>query len=133
MFWKDVFLVRENTLKSDLIFLLQRYQRGYVYIFMSFLGCDFFRKYTDTQIRIRTHRNIFFQTVSNNSFLIFLDFLVILLSSRYADTQIRRYADSCFRLLAIVACLFTKIDFLLSKSSTKIDFCGATGHDHGGW
>ena len=47
--------------------------------------------------------------------------------------QIRRYADRCSHLLAIDACLFTKIDFLLSRMSTKIDFCGATGHDHGGW
>ena len=30
------------------------------------------------------------------------------------------------------ACLFTKIDFLLSKMFTKIGFFGATGHDHGG-
>jgi hypothetical protein len=37
------------------------------------------------------------------------------------------------RLLAIDACLFTKIDFLLSRMSTKIDFCGATDHDPGGW
>ena len=22
---------------------------------------------------------------------------------------------------------------MLSRMSTKIDFCGATGHDHGGW
>jgi hypothetical protein len=36
------------------------------------LVCDFFRKYTDTQIdtHFRAHRNIFFQTVSNDSFLI---------------------------------------------------------------
>jgi hypothetical protein len=71
--------------------------------------------YTDTQILIRTHMNIFFQMVSNDSILIFLNFFVILLS------------------LAIDACLLTKIDFWLSRISTKIDFCGATGHDHGGW
>jgi hypothetical protein len=47
--------------------------------------------------------------------------------------QIRRYTDRWFRLLAIDACLFTKIDFLLSRMLTKIDFCGATGHDRGGW
>ncbi len=84
------------------------------------------------QIRIRTRRNIFFQTVSNDSFLIFLDFFVILLSPRYADTQIRTQIGVP-RLLAIDASLFTKIDFLSSRISTKIDFCGATGHDHGGW
>ncbi len=54
------------------------------------LGCDFFRKYTDMQKRIRTRRNNFFQTVSNDSFLIFLDFFVILLLPRYTDMQIRR-------------------------------------------
>jgi hypothetical protein len=47
--------------------------------------------------------------------------------------QIRRYADRCSRLLAIDACLLSKIVFLLSRMSTKIDFCGETGHDHGGW
>ena len=52
---------------------------------------------------------------------------------RYADTQIRRYADRCSGLLTIDACLLTKIVFLLSRISTKIDFCGATGHDHGSW
>ncbi len=36
--------------------------------------------------------------------------------------QICRYADRCSRLLAIDACLFTKIDFLLKRMSTKIDF-----------
>ena len=45
--------------------------------------------------------------------------------------QIRRHR--CSHLLAIDACLFTKIVFLLSRIATKIDFCGATGHDHGGW
>jgi hypothetical protein len=35
---------------------------------------DFFGKYTDTQIRIRARRNIFFQMVSNDYFLIFLFF-----------------------------------------------------------
>jgi hypothetical protein len=43
----------------------------------------------------------------------------------------RRYADIC--LLAVGACLLTKIVFLSSRMSTKIDFCGATGYDHGGW
>jgi hypothetical protein len=52
---------------------------------------------------------------------------------RYADTQIRRYTDRCSRLLAIDECLLSKIVFLLSRMLTKIDFCGATGHDHGGW
>ena len=52
--------------------------------------------------------------LSNDSFLNFLNFFVILLSPRYADTQIRRYADRCSRLLAIDASLFTKIDFLLT-------------------
>ena len=47
--------------------------------------------------------------------------------------QICRYADRCSRLLAIDACLLSKIVFLLSIMLTKIDFCGATGHDHGGW
>jgi hypothetical protein len=55
---------------------------------------------------------------------------VILLACRYADTQIRRW---CSGLLAIDACLLVKIVFLLSRMSTKIDSCGATGHDHGGW
>ena len=36
--------------------------------------------------------------------------------------QICRYADRCSRLLAIDACLFTKIYFMLSKMLTKIDF-----------
>jgi hypothetical protein len=49
---------------------------------------------------------------------------------RYADTQICRW---CSRLLAIDACLLINIVFLLSRMLTKIDFCGATGHDHGGW
>jgi hypothetical protein len=57
-------------------------------------------------------------------------FFVIFL---HAATQIRRYADRCSRLLAIDACLFTKIGFLLSRMSTKINFCGITGHDRGGW
>ena len=53
-------------------------------------GCDFFRKYTDTQIHIRTRRNFFsdvdhcFQMVSNDYFLFFCDFV---------GTQIHRYAD----------------------------------------
>ena len=51
----------------------------------------------------------------------------------HAATQIRRYTDRCSRLLAIDACLLSKILFLLSIISTKIDFFGATGHDHGGW
>jgi len=55
---------------------------------------------------------------------------VILLACRYADTQIRRW---CSHLLAIDACLLIKIVFLLSRISTKIDFCRATGHDHGSW
>ena len=55
-----------------------------------------------------------------------------MLAHRYADTQIRRYTDRCSRLLAIDACLLSKIVFLLSRMSTKINFC-ATGHDHGGW
>jgi hypothetical protein len=41
----------------------------------AFLGCDFFRKYTDTQIRIRTCRNIFFRRclmILSRFFLIFL-------------------------------------------------------------
>jgi hypothetical protein len=42
------------------------------------------------QICIRTRRNIFFQTVSNDSFLICLDFFVILLSPRYADTHMQK-------------------------------------------
>jgi len=62
--------------------------------------------------------------MSNDYFLFFCDFVV---------AQIRRYADRCSRLLTIDACLFSKIVFLLSRMSTKIDFCGATGHDHGGW
>jgi hypothetical protein len=48
---------------------------------------------------------------------------------RYAQIRIRRW---CSRLLGIDACLLVKIVFLLSRMSTKIDFCGATGH-HGGW
>ena len=52
---------------------------------------------------------------------------------RYADTQIRRYADRCSGLLTIDACLLTKIVFLLSRMSIQIDFCRATGHDHGSW
>ena len=53
------------------------------------------------------------------------------MSLRYADTQ---YADRCSCLLAIDACLLSKIIvFLLSRMSTKINFCGATGHDYGGW
>ncbi len=47
--------------------------------------------------------------------------------------QIRRYAEKCSRLLAIDACLLTKIVFLLSRMLNKIDFCGTTGYDHGGW
>ncbi len=97
------------------------------------LGCDFFRKYTDMQIHIRTRRNNFFQMliiVFRWCLMIISYFFAILLAP---DTQISRYADRCSRLLAIDACLFTKIDFLLSRMSTKIDFCGATGHDHGGW
>ena len=66
--------------------------------------------------------------VSNDYFLFFF----VIFFCR-ADTQIRRYADRCSRLLAIDACLLSKIVFLLSRMSTKIDFCGATGHDHGGW
>jgi hypothetical protein len=41
---------------------------SYVYTFftstlkeITALGCDFFRKYTDTQISIRTRRNLYFQ------------------------------------------------------------------------
>ncbi len=54
--------------------------------------------------------------------------------------MIRRYADRCSRLVAIDACLLSKIVFLLSRMSTKIDFCGATGLEQllrrlseGGW
>ncbi len=47
----------------------------------------------------------------------------------HADTQIRRYVDRCYCLPAIDAFLLTKIDFLLSRMLTKIDFCGAIGHD----
>ena len=65
--------------------------------------------------------------VSNDYFLFFLWFCWP------TDTQICRYADRCSRLLTIDACLLVKIVFLLSRMSTKIDFCGATGHDHGGW
>ena len=90
---------------------------------------------TYTQIRIRIHRNIIsdvdhcFQMVYNDYYF----FFAILLARRYTDTQIHRYADRCARLLTIDACLFTKIEFLLSRMSTKIDFFEATGHDHGGW
>ena len=99
-------------------------------------GCDFFRKYADMQISMRTCRNLYFQMLVNIfrwCLMIISCFFVILLSRRYADKQIRRYADRCSRLLAIDACLLSKIVFLLSRMSTKIDFCGATGHDHGGW
>ena len=68
-----------------------------------------------------------FQMVSSDYCLFFCDFL----SHRYTDMQIRRHR--CSRFLAIDACLFTEIVFLLSRIATKIDFCGATGHDHGGW
>ena len=47
--------------------------------------------------------------------------------------MLRRYADRCSHLLAIDACLLSKKVFLLSRMTTKIDFCRATGHDHGGW
>ena len=71
--------------------------------------------------------------VSNDYFLFFCDFVVAQIH-RYADMLIRRCADKgCSRLIAIDACLLTKIVFLLSRMLTKIDFCGATGHDHGGW
>jgi len=33
----------------------------------------------------------------------------------------------------IPVCLISKIVFLLSRMSTKLDFCKATGHYHGGW
>ena len=55
--------------------------------------------------------------------------LLTLERRRYAQIRIRRW---CSRLLGIDACLLVKIVFLLSRMSTKIDFCGATGH-HGGW
>jgi len=56
-------------------------------------GCDFFRKYTDKQIRIRTRRNLYFQimvTVFKWCLMIISCFFVIFLARRYADTQIRR-------------------------------------------
>ncbi len=62
---KDVFLVRENTLKSDLIFLLQRDQRGYVYVFMFFLAVqhffslDRFGRKTDWHILFRSMFSMF--------------------------------------------------------------------------
>jgi hypothetical protein len=52
---------------------------------------------------------------------------------RYTDTQIGVLPPPPFSPLIIDACLLIKIVFLLSRVSTKIDFCGATGHDNGGW
>ena len=54
----------------------------------------------------------------------------------YVVTQIRRYADTQIGFPAFSPLIMpplSKIVFLLSTMSTKIDFCGATGHDHGGW
>jgi hypothetical protein len=55
----------------------------------------------------------------------------------YVVTQIRRYADTQIGGVPAFSPLImpplSKIVFLLSTMSTKIDFCGATGHDHGGW
>ena len=65
------------------------------------LGWDFFRKYTDTQMRIRTRWSFFpdvdccFQMASDEYFLFFLQFYC------HADTQIHRYVDRCSHLLAI--------------------------------
>jgi hypothetical protein len=54
----------------------------------------------------------------------------------YVVTQIRRYADTQIGFPAFLPLIMpplSKIVFLLSTMLTKIDFCGATGHDHGGW
>jgi len=58
------------------------------------LGCDFFRKYADTQIHIKNRQKPLFsdaghcfQMVSNDYFLFFCDFAVMQIR-RYADTQI---------------------------------------------
>ena len=51
-------------------------------------------------------------------------------------TQIRRYAATQIGVPAFLPLMLpplSKIVFLLSTMSTKIDFRGATGHDHGGW
>ena len=69
-----------------------------------------------------SHARHCFQIVSNDFFV-----------TDFVRPQIHKYADRCSRLLAIDACLLVKIVFLLSRMSTKIDFCRTTGHDHGGW
>jgi hypothetical protein len=71
MFWKDVFLVQENTLKSDLIFLLQRGQRGYImFMFLCFFDLSsILFCWTDSDVR---QTDIYFSEVC------FLCFLCIL-------------------------------------------------------
>jgi hypothetical protein len=71
IFWKRhnilerCFFVWENTLKSDFIFLLQREQRGYVYVFMFFLAVhrffllDRFARKTDWHILFQSMFSMF--------------------------------------------------------------------------
>ena len=54
-------------------------------------------------------------------------FFIFLWLCWHPCTQIRRYAERCSCLLAIDACILTKKNFLLSRTSTKKDCCGATG------
>jgi hypothetical protein len=106
-----IFASRETSEKilTELLFLCK----------MVVLGHDFFRKYTATQIHIRTHRNSFLRWCLLFPSHFFGDFVGTL---EFTFLQIGRYADKvCLNRL------------LLNKKVSKIDLLvSAIVHDHGG-